>query len=101
VVPHHPGNLHLLFWLSLVPFATSWMRASEFAPVPVAVYGGVLLLSALAWWLLQTAIIAHQGQESPVREAVGADWKAKGSALLYVTAIDIDVVRTLAWRGMA
>jgi uncharacterized membrane protein len=93
------ANLHLLFWLSLVPFATSWMRASEFAPVPVAVYGGVLLLSAMAWWLLQTAMIVHQGKESPLREAVGADWKAKGSALLYVTAIGLAFV--IPWASVA
>ncbi|HVJ82920.1 MAG TPA: TMEM175 family protein [Planctomycetia bacterium] len=81
------ANLHLLFWLSLVPFGTAWMRMGDFAPLPVATYGVTLLGTALAWWVLQTAIIADQGLESPVRAAVGRDWKAKGSLALYLAAI--------------
>jgi uncharacterized membrane protein len=87
------ANLHLLFWLSLVPFGTSWMRTGDFAPLPVATYGVLLLGAALAWWVLQAAIIADQGPASPLRSAVGADRKAKGSLLLYLAAIAI-----AAWR---
>lgn len=89
------ANLHLLFWLSLVPFATSWMRASQFASLPVAVYGGILLLSALAWSLLQATIIANQGKDSTLRDAVGSDWKGKGSLLLYLVAVGLAFV--LPW----
>ena len=81
------ANLHLLFWLSLVPFATSWMGQTGFAPTPVALYGGVLLMAALAHWLLQQQIIRTQGTNSPLARAVGYDWKGKVSMLLYLVAI--------------
>jgi uncharacterized membrane protein len=80
-------NLHLLFWLSLVPFATGWMGENHFAALPTAVYGVVLLLSGLAYLLLQTVIIADQGKDSKLRAAVGRDVKGKLSALLYAVAI--------------
>jgi len=71
------ANLHLLFWLSLVPFATGWMGENDFAPVPAAVYGGVLLLAAIAYTILQRAIIADQGTDSPFAAAVGKDIKGR------------------------
>ena len=81
------ANLHLLFWLSLVPFVTGWMGENHFAPVPTAVYGLVLFLAAIAYLLLQTAIIAVQGPGSPLAAAIGRDWKGKCSGILYLTAI--------------
>ena len=69
------ANLHLLFWLSLLPFATGWMGENHFATVPSAVYGAVLLAAAIAYWLFQTAIIATDGESSVLRRAVGRDWK--------------------------
>ena len=81
------ANLHLLFWLSLVPFVTAWMGESHFSRAPVAVYGVVLLMAAIAYWLLQQTIIASQGPASLLRAAVGKDWKGKISPVLYVVAI--------------
>jgi uncharacterized membrane protein len=81
------ANLHLLFWLSLFPFATGWMGENHFAALPTAVYGLVLLLAAVAYWLLQQAIIAAQGPESVLQRAVGSDWKGKLSPLFYLAAI--------------
>ncbi|MEP6492402.1 MAG: TMEM175 family protein [bacterium] len=88
------ANLHLLFWLSLVPFATSWMGANHVAPLPTAVYGAVLLLSAMAYTILQTAIISHQGRGSKLKAAVGRDRKGIASALLYVAAIPLAFVNS-------
>jgi uncharacterized membrane protein len=81
------ANLHLLFWLSLVPFATGWMGANHFAAVPTALYGLVLLMAALAYYVLQHAIMASQGPDSLLRRAVGRDWKGKSSPLIYLVAI--------------
>ena len=81
------ANLYLLFWLSLIPFSTGWMGRNNFAPLPTAVYGVVLLMAAIAYWLLQRAIIAHDGPGSVLRRAVGRDWKGKLSPLAYVVAI--------------
>lgn len=81
------ANLHLLFWLSLFPFATGWMGENHFAPLPTAVYGVVLLLAAIAYWLLQQAIIAAQGPESVLQRAVGSDMKGKLSPVCYLVAI--------------
>ncbi len=81
------ANLHLLFWLSLFPFATGWMGENYFTAVPTALYGVVLLMAAIAYTLLQTAIIRSQGSDSILREAVGGDWKGKLSLVLYVVAI--------------
>jgi uncharacterized membrane protein len=85
-------NLHLLFWLSLVPFATAWMGENHFAPVPMAIYGVVLLMCAAAWTLLQVVIIRHDGADSKLRAAIGADVKGKISAALYVAAIPLAFV---------
>jgi uncharacterized membrane protein len=81
------ANLHLLFWLSLLPFVTDWMGANHFAALPTALYGGVLLMSALAYWILQGVIIRHQGPGSLLARAVGRDWKGKLSPVLYAVAI--------------
>ncbi|MDE2491734.1 MAG: DUF1211 domain-containing protein [Elusimicrobia bacterium] len=81
------ANMHLLFWLSLIPWATAWMGASRFAPAPVAVYGAILLMAALAYMILQAVIISVQGPDSLLKEAVGSDWKGKVSPLLYAAAI--------------
>jgi uncharacterized membrane protein len=80
-------NLHLLFWLSLVPFATGWMSENHFAPVPTALYGVPLLMAAIAYWLLQKSIIAAHGNESLLAVAVGKDVKGKLSLVLYAIAI--------------
>jgi uncharacterized membrane protein len=81
------ANLHLLFWLSLVPFTTGWMGENHFAAVPTALYGGVLLMAAIAYWILQQLIIAAQGPDSLLKNAVGGDWKGKLSPFVYVAAI--------------
>jgi uncharacterized membrane protein len=81
------ANLHLLFWLSLVPFATGWMGENHFAPAPSALYGAVLLMAAIAYWVLQQLIIASQGRESLLKTAIGTDWKGKLSPALYCIAI--------------
>jgi uncharacterized membrane protein len=87
------ANLHLLFWLSLVPFVTAWMGENHFAPVPTAAYGLVLLLAAIAYWVLQGRIVASQGPASVLAAAVGRDLKGKLSPLLYVLAIALAFVR--------
>jgi uncharacterized membrane protein len=81
------ANLHLLFWLSLFPFATGWMGLNHFAPVPSALYGVVLLMAAVAYWILQRAIIATEGSGSVLKAAIGSDWKGNLSPLLYLIAI--------------
>ena len=81
------ANLHLLFWLSLFPFATGWMGENHFAAGPSALYGAVLLMAAIAYWVLQQALIRSEGQVSVLRAAVGRDWKGKLSPVLYVAAI--------------
>ncbi len=81
------ANLHLLFWLSLIPFATGWMGENHFAPAPAALYGAVLLMAAIAYWVLQQRIIASQGASSLLQQAVGGDWKGKLSPMLYALAI--------------
>ncbi len=83
------ANLHLLFWLSLIPFATGWMGENHFAAAPSALYGVVLLMSAIAYFILQQVIIATQGPDSLLRKAVGSDWKGKMSPALYATAIPL------------
>ena len=81
------ANLHLLFWLSLFPFTTGWMGENHFTAVPTALYGMVLLMAAIAYYLLQQIIIRAQGQDSILKEAIGRDWKGKLSSVLYVVAI--------------
>jgi uncharacterized membrane protein len=81
------ANLHLLFWLSLVPFVTGWMGENHFASLPTAVYGGVLFMSGVAFTILASRIVAHEGPQSRLAEAFGKDWKGKISILLYAVAI--------------
>jgi len=81
------ANLHLLFWLSLFPFATAWMGENHFASVPSALYGIVLLMAAIAYWILQQFIIASQGPDSLLKKAIGSDWKGKISPALYFISI--------------
>ena len=81
------ANLHLLFWLSLVPFVTGWMGENHFAAAPTALYGGVLLMAGVAYKILQVAIIQHHGNESLLAKAIGKDIKGNTSLLLYLIAI--------------
>ena len=81
------ANLHLLFWLSLIPFTTGWMGENHFAAAPSALYGAVLLMAAIAYWILQQRIIASQGADSVLKRAVGRDWKGKLSPVVYLVAI--------------
>jgi len=81
------ANLHLLFWLSLVPFATGWMGENQFAPLPTAVYGFTLLMPAIAWYVMQTVIVRAQGRDSPLARALGHDVKGKISPLLYLSGM--------------
>jgi uncharacterized membrane protein len=81
------ANLHLLFWLSLFPFATGWMGENHFSALPTALYGVVLLMAAIAYYLLQQAIIRSQGLDSILKKAVGRDWKGRLSPVLYMVAI--------------
>ena len=83
------ANLHLLFWLSLFPFATGWMGENHFAATPTAIYGAVLLMAAIAYWTLQQIIIASQGPGSLLKKAVGGDWKGKLSPIIYLVAIPV------------
>jgi uncharacterized membrane protein len=85
------ANLHLLFWLSLVPFTTHWMGESHFEPWPTAVYGIVMVACAMAWLILQTLIINAHGPESALKLAVGDDWKAKASLISYIAAIPLAI----------
>src|SRR6266478_5810868 len=80
------ANLHLLFWLSLFPFATGWMGENHLAPTPTAVYGFVLLMAAIAYYILERTIIAKEGRDSILARAVGKDWKAKLSLVIYLVA---------------
>jgi uncharacterized membrane protein len=81
------ANMHLLFWLSLVPFVTGWMGETDFASIPTAMYGVVLLMAAIAYWVLQWSILAKEGRRSLLRRAIGVDIKGKVSPLLYLIAI--------------
>jgi uncharacterized membrane protein len=91
------ANLHLLFWLSLFPFATGWMGENHFTPGPAALYGAVLLAAAIAYWLLQQSIIASQGADSALQAAVGSDWKGKLSVFLYA----LGIASTFFWSWVA
>jgi uncharacterized membrane protein len=86
------ANLHLLFWLSLLPFVTGWMGENHFAPLPTALYGGVLLMAGVAYWILVRAIIAHEGSHSTVAKAIGKDVKGNISLVIYICAIYLSFV---------
>lgn len=81
------ANLHLLFWLSLIPFATGWMGENHFAELPTQFYGFVLFMSGVAYYILQNRIIAYQGSDSVLKVAIGNDWKGKSSPVIYLIAI--------------
>ncbi len=87
------ANLHLLFWLSLFPFVTGWMGENHFTAAPTALYGGVLLLAAVAYYILQSVIVADQGRDSELAEVIGRDWKGKLSPVLYAVAIGAALVQ--------
>lgn len=94
------ANLHLLFWLSLVPFATRWMGVSHIRAVPTAIYGVVMLAAAIAWSLLQTAIVRCNGPQSRLAVAVGRDKKGKTSIAAYAAAIALSALHPLASIGV-
>ena len=81
------ANIHLLFWLSLVPFVTGWMGENNFAALPVALYGIILLFAAIAYFILVRTLIFHHGKNSPLAVAVGNDFKGKISVVIYAVAI--------------
>lgn len=83
------ANLHLLFWLSLIPFATGWMGENHIAAAPVALYGVILLMAAIAYFILQQLIIGSQGENSLLKKAVGKDRKGKISVVIYASAIPL------------
>ena len=86
------ANLHLLFWLSLFPFITGWMGESHFAPLPTSAYGVIALAAAIAYYILQTVIVAQQGSDSRLAAALGNDLKGKVSPILYLVAIPLAFV---------
>jgi uncharacterized membrane protein len=94
------ANLHLLFWLSLVPFVTAWMGENHFASIPTAFYGGVLLMAAIAYTILQWQILRIEGPQSVLATALGTDLKGKLSPLVYIVAIGAAFVNPAIAEGM-
>ena len=99
------ANLHFLFWLSLFPFTTgwvgeSWLEGNQLSPVPTAVYGIVLLMAAIAYYILQRTIIRNEGKNAMLAEAIGADWKGKMSPALYFAAIPLAFVSPWISNGI-
>jgi uncharacterized membrane protein len=94
------ANLHLLFWVSLFPFATAWIGESPGMPAPTAAYGIILLMAAIAWYLLQLTIIADQGPSSVLKSALGRDWKGKLSPAIYLVAIPVSFVNPWISMGL-
>ena len=94
------ANLNLLFWLSLFPFTTAWMGENHLAAIPTAIYGFVLLMAAIAYYALQRIIIAKEGRESLLAQAIGRDWKGKLSPLLYLGAIPIAFISPWIASGL-
>jgi len=94
------ANLHLLFWLSLTPFVTGWMGESHLGRLPTAVYGAVMLLAAIAYWILQRAIVSHEGPESMLARAMGRDLKGNLSPVLYLAAMALAFVRPWISTGI-
>jgi len=93
------ANMHLLFWLSLVPFCTGWMDENHYAPVTVALYGAVLLGAAIAYFILTRVLLAHHPRDSLLHRALGADFKGKISVVIYVAAIALAFIAT--WLSLA
>ena len=94
------ANLHLLFWLSLFPFTTGWMGENGLAAIPTAVYGFVLLMAAIAYFILERTIVAKEGHDSLVAQAVGHEWKGKLSLMLYLAAIPVAFFIPLIAAGL-
>jgi len=94
------ANLHLLFWLSLFPFTTAWVGENHLASTPTAVYGFVLLRAAIAYYILQRAIIVQQGRDSLLASAIGKDWKGKLSPVLYLVAIPLAYLSSWIANGL-
>lgn len=93
------GNLHLLFWLSLLPFSTGWMGENHFAQQPMLLYGFNLLMAAIAYYIWAQSLIAHHGKESALAQAFGHDVKGKASLLLYALGIGLTLLNP--WIGFA
>jgi uncharacterized membrane protein len=93
------ANLHLLFWLSLLPFVTGWMGENHFSALPTAMYGGVLLMASIAYWILVRRIIANEGKDSLVAKAIGRDSKGIVSTVLYALAIPLAFVHPAIAQG--
>ncbi|HWG12812.1 MAG TPA: TMEM175 family protein [Streptosporangiaceae bacterium] len=93
------ANLHLLFWLSLIPFVTAWMSENKFAQAPVAAYGIVLLAAAIAYFVLQGVLVRIEGRDSPLAQAMGKDLKGKASPVIYVVGISLSFANR--WIGVA
>jgi uncharacterized membrane protein len=89
------ANLHLLFWLSLIPFTTRWMDESGFVQIPVLTYGINLLCAAIAYFVLERALIRQQGRDGPLAQAIGRDWKGKTSPLIYLAGLGLTAVQPL------
>jgi uncharacterized membrane protein len=94
------ANLNLLFWLSLFPFTTDWMGENGFAATPTAVYGVVLIMAAIAYYILERTIIAKEGRDSLLAQAVGKEWKGKLSLLLYLAAIPLAFLNSWIAAGL-
>lgn len=94
------ANMHLLFWLSLFPFATSWVGERSFAAAPITIYGAVLLMAAIAYYILQSTIISTQGPGSPLAAAVATDMKGKLSPVIYLTAVGISFLERWVAFGL-
>jgi uncharacterized membrane protein len=94
------ANLHLLFWLSLMPFVTGWMGENGYGTVPTALYGAVLLMSGLAYWILERALIVCEGEESVLGKAVGKDRKGSLSVVMYAIAIPLAFWNRLAAQAI-
>jgi len=94
------ANMHLLFWLSTVPFATAWLGENHLSEAPVALYGGVLIMNAMAYTLLMTLLIRHEGPDSALARAMGRDVKGKASLVLYATAIAMAFVQPIVSLGL-
>jgi len=94
------ANLHLLFWLSLFPFVTSWMGENHFAAVPTALYGAVLMMAGIAYWILSIAIIKTDGEDSLLAKAIGKDFKGKLSVVFYASAIPLSFLNQWLAQGI-
>jgi uncharacterized membrane protein len=94
------ANMHLLFWLSLIPFVTAWMGENHFAPWPVATYGIVLMLAGVAYYVLTCALISLHGRDSTLSLAIGRDWKTKISVLIYGFAVPLAFVHSAVACGL-